>query len=262
MAITIQDVMNRLAGTGPDARVDKLSFGKPSDEVKGIAVTFMPTVDVIHKAAQLGANLLIAHEAFYYSHFNPLEELQEDPVYLNKLQLIEQAGIAILRDHDHVHAQIPDIIAAGLLEELKWMEHVERHDSIYSIVQLPAMTLQDIVSHIKHSLGIGYVRVMGDLNMSCKRAGVLVGYRGGGSTAIPLVHPEQLDLLIVGESQEWETPEYIRDAIQQGKAKALIVLGHAESEVPGMRLFAKRLREMFTGVEVHFIEEEPLFRVI
>ncbi|WP_127534318.1 Nif3-like dinuclear metal center hexameric protein [Paenibacillus kobensis] len=262
MAITIQDVIDRLSGTGLAHTVDKLTGGNPSDEVTGIGVAFMPTVQVISKAAELGVNLLIPHEAHYYSHFNPIGELMEDPVYLDKLRLIEQSGVAIFRNHDHVHFQNPDIITAGLIDELKWTNYVEKHHPISSILKLPPMTLQDVAAHIKASLGIGYIRVIGELNMTCERAGVLVGYRGGAATAIPLVHPEQLDLLIVGESQEWETPEYIRDAVQQGRQKALIVLGHAESEVPGMRMFAEQLRTMFASVKVHYIEEQPLFQIV
>jgi len=254
--------MERLSGTGLAHTVDKLASGNPADEVTGIAVAFMPTVHVISQAARLGANLLIPHEALYYNHFAPIDELKEDPVYLDKLRLIEQSGIAIFRNHDHAHLQNPDIITAGLLKELDWSDRIETNYPLSSIVTLPSMTLQAVVEHIKHSLGIGYVRVIGDPDMVCERAGVLVGYRGGGSTAIPLVHPERLDVLIVGESQEWETPEYIRDAVQQGKHTALIVLGHAESEVPGMRLFAEQLREMFAGVDVHYIEEQPLFRIL
>lgn len=79
---------------------------------------------------------------------------------------------------------------------------------------------------------------------------------------IPLIQNEQLDLIIAGEGFEWETPEYIRDAVQQGKSKALIMMGHAESEASGMKLLADRLAERFPELSVRFVNEKPVYTVI
>jgi hypothetical protein len=98
--------------------------------------------------------------------------------------------------------------------------------------------------------------------MSCKRVGVLVGYRGGGESVLPLFEKENLDLVIYGEGPEWETPEYVRDAVRQGRKKALIVLGHAESEMPGMEYFARELQEKFPSIPVHFLPEKSVFRIL
>jgi putative NIF3 family GTP cyclohydrolase 1 type 2 len=98
--------------------------------------------------------------------------------------------------------------------------------------------------------------------MPCKRAGILVGYRGSGDTVIPIVEKENLDIVIYGEGPEWETPEYMRDAVYQGKHKALVVLGHRESEADSMEYLAKELQEKFPGVPVKFIGETPVFKTI
>ena len=97
--------------------------------------------------------------------------------------------------------------------------------------------------------------------MTCKRIGVLVGYRGGGEQVIPLFENEGFDLVIYGEGPEWETPEYVRDAVRQGKKKGLLVLGHAESEMPGMRFLARELQDKFPGIPVHFLPQEPIFGI-
>jgi putative NIF3 family GTP cyclohydrolase 1 type 2 len=112
---------------------------------------------------------------------------------------------------------------------------------------------------VKRRLGLSVVRVSGDLDAPCRRIGLLVGYRGGGANAIPLFEQERLDLVICGEGPEWETPEYVRDAARQGRARALIVLGHAESEAAGMRLLARRLAAAFPHIPVRCADEEPVF---
>jgi putative NIF3 family GTP cyclohydrolase 1 type 2 len=67
---------------------------------------------------------------------------------------------------------------------------------------------------------------------------------------VETVEKRDPDVLIVGELSEWETAEYIRDRRAQGKKTALIVLGHAVSEEPGMKYFAEWLRPKLPGVMV------------
>ncbi|MNW69316.1 NIF3 (NGG1p interacting factor 3) [compost metagenome] len=79
---------------------------------------------------------------------------------------------------------------------------------------------------------------------------------------IPLFEQDGLDLIIAGEGPEWETPEYVKDAAAQGRNQALIMLGHAESEAPGMKLLAERLSQQFLGLPVHFVQDRPVFQII
>ncbi|MDF2725587.1 MAG: hypothetical protein K0Q59_5264, partial [Paenibacillus sp.] len=62
-----------------------------------------------------------------------------------------------------------------------------------------------------------------------------------------------IDLLIVGETNEWETNEYVRDAADMGFAKALIITGHQKSEEAGMITVLEMLREAFPDLQVDFI---------
>jgi hypothetical protein len=61
---------------------------------------------------------------------------------------------------------------------------------------------------------------------------------------------EDLDVIVCGEVREWEITEYVRDAVAQGKRRALIVLGHANSEEAGMAWLVDWLRPRFPDVEV------------
>lgn len=263
MGITIQNVIDVMAKPSIPNTVDGLLFGSPDDQAEAIAVAFMPSQYVIEEAIARGANLLITHEGPHYAHRDPVEELKQDPVYLDKNERIRQSGLAIYRNHDNVHRVQPDLITAGLIEHLAWSQDVAEGRDYASIITLPeAKTLGEIVQEIKDKLGIGYVRVVGDSSTPCQRIGLSVGYRGNASVMLPLTHPEPLDLFIIGEGMEWEIPAYVTDAVQQGKRKALIVLGHAESEVPGMKLLADQLRTALYGVPVFFICEKPLFQLM
>lgn len=66
--------------------------------------------------------------------------------------------------------------------------------------------------------------------------------------AIKVIQKENPEVIIYGEVPEWEMPEYIRDSIQQGKQKALIVLGHAESKAPGIKYLAHLRHQLINDV--------------
>ncbi len=262
MKTTVKDVIARMRpeGAGPFAS-DVLISGNPDSEVRSVAVAFSPSHDVVSRAVASGADLLIAHEGVYYSHYHDPARLADDPVAKEKTDLISRSGLAIYRCHDFWHRTSPDGIMLGLVRTIGWEAAVERHDAVHSVVSLPEpAALGDIVERIKSRLGLPFVRVAGDPAQPCRRIGLTAGYRGGGELALPLYERERIDLLIVGEGPEWETPEYAGDAIAQGRARALLVLGHAESEIPGMRLLAEWLGERLPGVPVRYIESTPPLR--
>lgn len=260
----IQDIIDRLTASLepiPNS-VDTLTFGTPGTEVKGIAVAFMATQQVLEQSVQLGANLVITHEGIFYSHRDGTKPLYaDDVVYESKKWYIERMGVAVYRYHDYWHHFQPDGIMEGLIQALGWQEHVTENLPAATLVTLPPMKLEQVIGDIKKRLGIRFLRAVGDLSMTCTRIGLLVGYRGAGENAIPLFSKYNLDLIIYGEGPEWETPEYVRDAVHAGKSNALIVLGHMESEQPGMRLLADRLGKWYPAIPVHYLPVDPVFRL-
>lgn len=263
MEIKIHQVLDLLtSATEPvTPTVDRLESGNAEAEVKAIAVTFLATQEVVGKAIELGANLIISHEGIFYSHWDKRELLKADPVYLTKLKTIEDNSLAIFRFHDHIHKYRPDGITEGLVHALGWQAYEVKNHPHVCVLEIPEMSLEEVLSYVKARLDLKYVRFVGDLAKPCKRVGVLVGYRGSGDSAIPVFEEEKLDLVIYGEGPEWETPEYVRDAVQQGRQKALIVLGHAESEAPGMKNLVNWLTEEFPSLPVHYIPNKPVFQL-
>jgi hypothetical protein len=62
-----------------------------------------------------------------------------------------------------------------------------------------------------------------------------------------------VDVAVCGGINEWDTNEYVSDAMRLGKQKALIVTGHAASEEAGMEYLAEWLRERIDGVPITHI---------
>ena len=258
---TVQTVIDALiAPVGRlEQTVDTLKCGDPSMPVTGIVTTFMPTQRVLEEARERKANLVIAHEGLFFAHHDEAGEARGGEVFRVKRQFLDESGIAVFRFHDYPHRYKPDAITEGLIRELEWGAYVRKHEPVASLLELPRATLREIVGYVKEKLDIPHVRYMGDPDMLLTRVGVLVGYRGGAATAVTLFEQEQIELMIYGEGPEWETPEYVRDALQQGRRRALIVLGHAESEEPGMKALARNLSEQYPGLPVHHIRQQGLF---
>ncbi len=68
-----------------------------------------------------------------------------------------------------------------------------------------------------------------------------------------MLQRDDVEILLAGETREWETVEYVRDAAPAGKKKALILLGHANSEEGGMEYCARWFKKFVNEIPVKFI---------
>lgn len=263
---TIQTVIDALTANRytalPESTVDRLLIGDPSKLVTGIVTTFMPTVLIVQQAQSLGANLVIGHEGLFFSHHERSDESPEGEIERRKRQQLEASEVAIFRLHDGIHRYSPDGITEGLVTKLGWVGHVREYRPESCLLDIPSASLREIAIEIKTRLGLPYIRISGHPEAVFSRVGLLAGYRGGGALTIPLLESKDADLIIYGEGPEWETPEYVREAMRMERDCGLIVLGHAESENPGMELLAELLSALFPTIPVHHLQEEASLRIL
>lgn len=245
-----------------EVTADKLMSGSPDMEVRGIVTTFMATVDVIHKAIALGANLIITHEPTFYTGADETDWLGDDPVYLAKKKLIEEHGIAIWRFHDHMHLGHTDRIYDGLLKDIGW-EKFQMEKDIQHMYVIEATTLGDLAAFFKQKLNMQVIQLIGDPAMPCSRIGILVG---GGSLGLgreqmpmELMRDKNLDVLVCGEIMEWTLCAYVNDAKMLGMNKAILVVGHERSEESGMKYMAEWLQSLVQATPVTFVDAEEPF---
>ncbi|WP_298739999.1 Nif3-like dinuclear metal center hexameric protein [uncultured Chitinophaga sp.] len=250
---TVREVMDIILKDIPGApfqqTVDTLKSGSDTQVVSGIVTTMFATIAVIEEAARRKANFIIAHEPTFYNHQDDTNWSGQNHIVRRKQELLKQHNIAVWRFHDYWHTHRPDGVGYGVLKKTGWLQYYKPGNTI---LHLPPASLQQVVSTLKQSLGIRQLRVIGDLSQSCERIALLPG-AAGGQRQIALVEKEQPDVLIAGEVHEWETAEYIRDARQLGSKTALIVLGHSQSEEPGMEWLVDWLQPKLQGVTVTHI---------
>lgn len=231
--------------------VDTVKAGDPATKVTGVATTFLDTLDVLREANRRGLNLVITHEPTFYNHLDSAALFVNDPVYKEKLAFIQEHHMVVFRLHDAIHRVAPDAIAMGLLERLGWTGYVRKADTPYFLT-IPPITLGDLVKELQTKLGARTMRIVGDPGLVLTKVGLIPGSAGLEKQTMVL-RMDDVEVLIAGEASEWETVEYARDAVAEGRKKAMILLGHEVSEEDGMERCAKDLREVFPAVKVEHI---------
>ena len=263
MKRTVQDVIDAIISAVPGApfpkTVDVIKAGDPRQEVKAVATAFMPTYEVIEHAVRNKIDLIISHEPLFYYHQDETSWLAGDPVYEAKRRLIDEHRIAIWRLHDCVHRIEPDYTVVGLIKALGWTRYVLPGQP--TVCRLPPRSLRDLAEEIKARLGLATVSVAGRDDMTCERLGILTGARGG-QRQIEALRSLDLDAAVCGEINEWETAEYVRDAVRMGLSKAVIVIGHSASEEDGMREIIPWLQALLPGLPITFIPSGGVIRVL
>ena len=212
--------------------VDTFKAGDPDTPVTGIATTMMATLDVLQRAAAKHLNLIITHEPTFYQHTDDRPEGMDenDAVWAEKRAFIEKNHLVVWRFHDHWHRMKQDGILVGMVKELGW-EKYESAENPY-LFTLPETTLEKLASDVARKLDTPVMRIVGNRDMKVTKVGLSPGFAGFVRETHAL-EMDNVEVLLVGETREWETVEYAADAVTEGKKKALIVIGHVPSEQAG-----------------------------
>jgi putative NIF3 family GTP cyclohydrolase 1 type 2 len=262
--LTVQQVIDIILKEIPNApfpkTVDQLRSGTADQEVMGIVTTMFPTLEVINKTIKAGANFIIAHETPFYNNEDETDWLQQDDAYRYKIDLLNKHKIAMWRFHDYWHSHKPDGIVMGNLMKLGWEKYYDAGSP--RMITLPQpMSLQSIVTLAKQKLVIPSVRVVGNLNQPCSKIYMAFGYMDS-KRQIAAINELKPDLILSGETREWETVERVRDGLAMGQKTSLIILSHAVSEEAGMEYAAQWLQPKVPGIKVTHIASGTPFQYL
>ena len=254
----IDKIQKQTGASLPENTVDTFKAGDPDKPITGIALTMMATYDVLERAAASGKNLVITHEPTFYNHQDTTADLTQtnDAVLAAKKDFIEKHGLVVWRFHDGWHARKPDGILLGMTRALGWVDHQNSENP--HLFQLPETTLNTLAGTVQKKLMIQNMRVVGDKDMKLTKVALLPG-AAGPARQIQLLERNDVEALLIGEVPEWETIEYVADAVSEGKHKALLLLGHIPSEQAGMDECALWLRTFIKEVPIEFIPAKEMF---
>jgi putative NIF3 family GTP cyclohydrolase 1 type 2 len=179
-----------------------------------------------------------------------------DPVYAGKSAFIETNKLIVFRLNEHWNARTPDPRAVGLASMMGWTKYKAGDELHYDV---PPITLDALASQLKKTLGArGGIRAVGDPAIKVQKLGLLPGFTQIQAAVAMLPN---VDLIIAGEVQEWETPTYVQDVAFAGVKKGFISIGRVVNDAPGMQACADWLKTIVTEVPVRFISAgDPYWR--
>jgi putative NIF3 family GTP cyclohydrolase 1 type 2 len=236
--------------------VDIIKEGSPDTPVKGIVTAMFATMDILRQAVNKNCNLIIVHEPLYYNHLDDTKQLKNDQVFLDKQRYIRDHKLVIWRFHDYIHSMNPDGVSMGMISKLGWKKYLV--NGTLDQFSLPETTLRELTGELKLIFPKYTFYIVGDPEMKLKNVRLAAG-APGSNYHIELLEKENVDVLLAGESPQWETYEYVRDASAQGKKKAVIFLGHIASEEAGMDFCAEWLKGFIKDIPVSFVECGPSY---
>jgi putative NIF3 family GTP cyclohydrolase 1 type 2 len=271
-APTAQDLVDRIRTSlgvpWKSDTVDTFKAGDPSTVVTGVVTTSLATIDVLRRAVKTGANMIITSGPTFYSRTDsPLPPggrgrgaaapPPADPVFAAKNEFIKQNNLVVWRFSDHWRLRTPDPFGQGLIDALGWAKRPAGNASGH--ISVPAVTLEALVADVNARLDArGGMRIIGDPRTRLQTIAVLPG-------TVPiqaaLTHLPKVDAIIAGEIREWESSEYVRDAVTAGRDKALILVGRTVSEDPGMKLCGQWLQTIMPEAPVRWLSVgDPYWR--
>jgi putative NIF3 family GTP cyclohydrolase 1 type 2 len=236
--------------------VDTFKSGNPEDAVTGIAVCMFADMEILRQAVANNCNLIITHEPVFYNHADQTTQLQNNPVWQEKMKFINDNKLIIWRFHDHWHMTSPDGIYFGMIRKLGWEKYLSGQAG-YKFI-LPETDLKSFATALQRRFNTNTFRVIGDPNLKFTKVSFMAG-APGGQRHVAILGQDDTEVLVAGEAPEWETYMFANDARQQGKKKAVVFMGHIPSEEAGMEYCAEWLSSFVKEVPVKFIANKEVF---
>lgn len=250
---------------------DQVLYGDPEQELTGIVTTCYASVEVIRKAMELGANLIVAHEALFWNHGDRTDWLEDNKTFQAKKALLDEGGITVWRDHDFMHSGIPagegyaDGIFYGFMKVMGWENYLISDSSLkHPKFLLPRTDVRQLSKKLMEEIGLTGIKLIGNPDSPVEKVwicGHIDGYRDNDT--LKTIEEEDIDTVITLECIDYTVTEYIRDCNMVGRPKTILAVGHFNTEEPGMKYMAHWLTELFgTGVPVTFVPCADMYQFI
>jgi hypothetical protein len=126
----------------------------------------------------------------------------------------------------------PDGILAGMIDKFGWKAY--QNGTFPNLFTLPPTTAGAVAASLQKLTGARTIRIVGNPEMPVNEVALLPG-ASEVEKQIRALEQENVQLLVAGESREWETVPYVQDAVAQGRHKALILLGPLSQKKPAWK---------------------------
>ena len=230
----------------PETTRDKVLYGDVDKECTGVVTTIYASVEVIRKAAKMGANLIVAHESLFWNHGDHTDWLQDNSTFKYKKALLDATGITVWRDHDHIHAGVDwegervDGIFYGLSAELGWLDYRIGNVNRPMMYEIPKTPTRDVAEYLMEKMNLNGIKTMGNVDGYTSR--IFIPSHVIGPTdnqMLTIVEENNIDTIIAMEITDFTLAIFMRDGAMLGQDRCVLAAGHFNVEEPGMKWFGE-----------------------
>jgi hypothetical protein len=252
---------------------DRILYGDAEQECTGIVTAIYASPEVIKKAHELGANLIISHEALFWNHGDHTDWLTTNKSFIAKKRLLDDYGIVVWRDHDYIHSGIKinnewyDGIRYGVMKELGWEKYLIEPCFRPLDFHLPRMKTTELTSELMTKMQLSGIKCIGNSDGYSEYVsfahGHIFGPAESDNAQLKFIEDNNVDTIISMELTDFTVGLYVRDSALLGIDKKILAIGHFNVEQPGMKYFAKYLPEMIgTDINVTFVSVNDMYSFI
>ena len=239
-----------------------LLIGDNMKEVNKVLFCLDVTQKVVQKAIDKNVDLIISHHPVIFSG---LKRITNETVHGRKILKLIENKIAVYSIHtnsDFAINGLNDFIMDKLnldgekiiFNEREFDDYnpiknkMERVHSGFARIKIlnEEMKLEDLLERIKDSLGISYVRYVGNKDTYIRKIGLVTG--GGSSFMYDIA--DKIDVFLTGDLRYHEA----LDALEDGRI--LVDVGHFESEYLFVDMMEREMEKFFDGEMIRHFEDE------
>ncbi len=249
------------------AMYEGLCAGNGLWTVRGAAVCYMPTLDLLRRAARERKNLIISREHPFFLHgglnyaytTGGLEAaLKEDPVVKAKQEIINANQIMVYRFGAVWDQYQPDAQSRALAKALGLIPNAaplaQRRRGV--VCDMPPATLTALAQAAATRLKALSCRTVGDARRSVTRVAVLAGETDPKEALAELLADPRIDGVIAGAGGVVDEVDgalaYFQDLISTGRKIALLAIGYGPSQEPGTAEMARWMRGVLPDLPLEF----------
>ena len=202
----VKDIKNYLDERFPitnaesfDQNAIGLAIGDGEIEVKNIMLALDLTKEVVNEALKKDCNLIITHHPFL---FNPIQKILFKSEKGEVIKLMCENNLSLYSMHTNLDVGlggVNDTLASILgLNDIKIINDEPSFGNYLRYGDIKPMSLRDLASLVKDKFNLSGVRVLGDLDKTIKKVGI-VGGSGAHPSDIITAVKAGLDCYITGE---------------------------------------------------------------
>lgn len=262
---TAEELSRYMLSMAPERNptVDRVIVGDPNTKIIKAATCWMPYWDTLRKAKNEGANVIVAHEPTFFTHWD-LNEKQGDyyrnpaaqAEYLKwvekKMDWILENKLVIVRNHDSID-QVMDFGMSAALGKVLGLGpgdilRQEKYYTVFKLQPIKAGVFAKNISKILGEFGQPGVGFYGDEDRMIQSIGIGTG---NASDPIQFAHMNPDMYLVINDAfRTWSHGEFATDS-----GTPMVIIDHGTSEEHGMRLLQQHLRTKFPEMDIVHLEQ-------